>query len=159
MVDHEVENTLREIRERVLAESRSRAEDKASPPAGQSLTPDGEALARETHDGPAVAARVSELHARLAESEARFDGARARLAASVEQLRAEQGALSVEQQARAAELQSEIRERIEHLLEEQRVSFKQLSLEATEAAVMQDRARRHIEAQIEALEKAVNREP
>lgn len=111
------------------------------------------------------------------------------LAAGVEQLRAEQRAFAeetrVEQQtfaegirtdqralaeglrdeqraqiqARAAELLSEMRERVDRLLDEQRVCFKQLSLEASEATVMHDRARRQIEARIEALEKAVNREP
>ena len=68
MVDHEVENTLREIRERVLAESRSRSEAPASPTAGQSLTPGGEALARETHDGPAVEA-LARLRANVATTE------------------------------------------------------------------------------------------
>jgi len=256
MVDQEVENTLREIRERVLAESRSEAQ--ASPTAGQSLTPGGEALARETHDGPAVEA-LARLRANVAtterawsrlpplvsyrrglparvelwlkrqikraahwftweqvnfnsaahhaldaahhalsdaldaldaheralaaheqalldvrdtlsrlqsDSEANADAnavrvseLHARLASNVEQLRAEQHALAGEHRARAARLQNEVRERVESLLEEQRVCFRQLSLEAAEAAVMQDRARRQIEARLEALEKAVNREP
>ena len=254
MVDQEVENTLREIRERVLAESRSRSEAPASPTAGQSLTPGGEALARETHDGPAVEAlarlranvatterawsrlpplvsnrrglparvelwlkrqikraahwftweqvnfnsaahnalrdalaaldaheRALDAHKQLLsdvldahkqlrsdvldalrrlQSEADANAARiselhARLASNVEQLRDEQHAHSL---ARDDELRGEVRERVEHLLEEQRVCFRQLSLEATEAAVMQDRARRQIEARIEALEKAVKRE-
>src|SRR5438270_2556325 len=68
MVDQEVENTLREIRERVLAESRSRSEAPASPTAGQSPTPGGEALARETHGGPAVEA-LARLRANVATTE------------------------------------------------------------------------------------------
>ncbi len=45
-----------------------------------------------------------------------------------------------------------MRERVDGLLEEQRVCFKQLSLEAGEMAVTQDRARRQIEARLEVLE-------
>src|SRR5256714_2717023 len=251
MVEHEVENTLREIRERVLAETRPRAEAEGPTPAGQSLTPGGAAA---EHDGPAVEA-LARLQANLATTErawsrlppvlsyrrglparvelwlkrqikraahwftweqvnfnsaahhalsdaldaldaheralaaheralaaheqalsdvrdtlsrlqsdseanaARVSELHARLASNVEQLRAEQHALAGEHRARATGLQNEMRERVEHLLEEQRVCFRQLSLEAAEAAVMQDRARRQIEARLEALEKAVNREP
>jgi hypothetical protein len=134
-------------------------------------------------DAEADRSRVSELHARLAHAEARFDAGAAQLrqalAAGMERLVEEQHALAAEQrafvaelhnerqafaaklreeqhaqiQARAAELQVEMRERIEGLLGEQRVCFKQLSLEAGEAAVMHDRARRQIEARIEELEK------
>jgi DNA repair exonuclease SbcCD ATPase subunit len=108
-------------------------------------------------------ARVSDIRARLAAAESR-------LAAVLEQLRAEQQAfaetlradrraladgLRDEQRARAAEALAEMRERADRLLEEQRVCFKQLSLEAGEAAVMYDRARRQLEARLEALEKAV----
>jgi len=258
MVDHEVENTLREIRERVLAESRPRAEAQAPPPAGQSLMRDGANAERAAKDGPAVEA-LARLQANLATTErawsrlpplvsyrrglparvelwlkrqikraahwftweqvnfnsaahnaldaahqalsdalaalaaheralaahervlsdvrdalsrlqsdsdanaARVSELHARLASNVEQLRAElraeQHALDGEQRAHAAELQNEMRERVESLLEEQRVCFRQLSLEAAEAAVMQDRARRQIEARLEELEKAVNRKP
>src|SRR2546421_10159247 len=68
MVDHEVENTLREIRERVLAESRSRAEPQASPPAGQSLTPDGATAQHAAHDGPAAEA-LARLQANISTPE------------------------------------------------------------------------------------------
>src|SRR5207248_5195617 len=68
MVDNEVENTLREIRERVLVESRSRAESQASPPAGQSLTPDGASAEHAAHDGPAVEA-LARLQANLSTTE------------------------------------------------------------------------------------------
>jgi hypothetical protein len=115
--------------------------------------------------------RVSDLRARLDDAEARFDAGvaqlRRALAAGLERLgeahaaaevrAAAAAALREEQsaqiQARVAELQSEMRDRVESLLEEQRTCFKQLSLEAGEAAVMHDRARRLIEARIEALEK------
>jgi hypothetical protein len=119
-------------------------------------------------EAEADGARVSELNTRLAHAEARFDAGAAQLrqtlAAGVERLIEEQRALvarlgeeqRAQIQTRAAELAGEMRERVEGLLEEQRVCFKQLSLEAGEAAVIHDRARRRIEARIEALEtKAV----
>src|SRR5436305_13437283 len=68
MVDLEVENTLREIRERVLAESRSRAEAQGQSPAGQSLTPDGASAEHAAHDGSAVEA-LARLQANLSTTE------------------------------------------------------------------------------------------
>jgi hypothetical protein len=55
-------------------------------------------------------------------------------------------------EARIAELVSELRERDEHLRDEQRVCFKQLALETSEAAVLEDRARRKTEAVLEELQ-------
>jgi hypothetical protein len=52
-----------------------------------------------------------------------------------------------------AALLKEFRERDERLLDEQRVCFRQLSLELTESQVLQDRARRELEARIEKLEQ------
>jgi hypothetical protein len=125
------------------------AHEQALAAQGQALAELRAALRHQQAAAESNAARFSEMHAR-------FESALAQLASSVEQLRAEQRALDAEQRAqiqtRAAELRNESRERIEHLLEEQRVCFKQLSLEASEAAVMHDRARRQIEARIEALE-------
>ena len=115
----------------------------------QALSDVRDTLSHLQSDSEANAARISELHARLASN---VEQLRA-------ELRAEQHALVGEQRARDDELRGELRERVESLLEEQRVCFRQLSLEAAEAAVMQDRARRQIEARLEALEKAVNREP
>ncbi|MDT5269435.1 MAG: hypothetical protein QOH49_1621 [Acidobacteriota bacterium] len=127
-------------------------------------------------------ARVAELKAQVAEAQARFESGGAQLrqaftaglerlaesqrastAALRKELREEQGtraeSLHAATNARAAELHAEMRERVDGLLEEQRVCFKQLSLEAGEAAVTHDRARRQLEARLEAVEKAVNREP
>ncbi|HEX9423562.1 MAG TPA: hypothetical protein VF899_09975, partial [Pyrinomonadaceae bacterium] len=73
---------------------------------------------------------------------------RTELSAQLAQLRAEfetqrlAAAQRAQGDARLAELIKELRERDEHLREEQRVCFKQLSLEASEAAVREDRARR-----------------
>ena len=87
---------------------------------------------------------------------------RSELDARVEALRAETNAhteaLHAETNARAEELHAELRERADALLEEQRVCFKQLSLEAGELAVMHDRARRKIEARLEALEEKGSQE-
>lgn len=104
----------------------------------------------------AGASRATELEARVSSAESRFDSRLAEL----------QGALASgldnvrgEQRARTEELRNELRDRAEGLLEEQRVCFRQLSLEASELAVTQDRARRAVESRLEAMEKAVNREP
>ena len=114
--------------------------------------------------------RTEALSSALAAAESRLAAELTTLARAfeegVEQLRAEMGAhaegLRGEQraqlEARVGELHEELRERAEGVLEEQRVCFRQLSLEAGEEAVMHDRARRQIEARIEALEKAINRE-
>ena len=61
----------------------------------------------------------------------------------------------VQLEARIAELISELRERDEHLRDEQRVCFKQLALETSEAAVLEDRARRKTEALLEELQRRI----
>jgi hypothetical protein len=58
--------------------------------------------------------------------------------------------------ARLIELGLELRESDQQLREEQRVCFKQLSLEASETAVMEDRARRAIDSRLDELQKAVS---
>jgi hypothetical protein len=52
-------------------------------------------------------------------------------------------------------LTNELRERDVHLRDEQRVCFKQLALEASEAAVLEDRARRKTETLLEELQRRV----
>jgi hypothetical protein len=59
------------------------------------------------------------------------------------------------QRGRPAEIMSELRESIARLHEEQRVSYKQVALEASEAAVLEDRARRKTEALLEQLQRRV----
>src|SRR5947207_9455216 len=56
-------------------------------------------------------------------------------------------------EARLSSLAGELRERDEQLSAEQRVCFKQLSLETSEAAVLEDRGRRAIEARVRKLEE------
>ncbi|HEX8502428.1 MAG TPA: hypothetical protein VF659_17730 [Pyrinomonadaceae bacterium] len=98
-------------------------------------------------------ARVAGLEARLAQAEGHLDLSGARLqkalAAGLERMaEAQRG----ETAARAEELHAEVRARLDGLLEEQRVCFKQLSLEAGEAAVTLERTRRRLEARLGALE-------
>jgi len=57
-----------------------------------------------------------------------------------------------ETQTRLTELVSEARVRNEQLTDEQRVCYKQLSLELSESRVLEDRARRELEARIARLE-------
>jgi len=54
--------------------------------------------------------------------------------------------------ARGTEMNARVAELGDDLHEEQRVCFKQLSLEASEAAVLEDRGRRALEARLEKLE-------
>ena len=58
---------------------------------------------------------------------------------------------------RFAELLNELRERDARLREEQRVCFKQLALETSEAAALEDRARRKTETLVEELKRRVER--
>jgi len=98
------------------------------------------------------AARARELEARISSAESRFD---ARLAELHGALASGLDNLRSEQRARTDELRNELRDRAEGLLEEQRVCFRQLSLEASELSVAQDRARRAVESRLEAIEKTV----
>ena len=87
----------------------------------------------------AIEARVSETNVALAELNARLS-----------ETNSEAG-------ARISNLAKEIDERLSALAadlrEEQRVCFKQLSLETSEAAVLEDRGRRAIESRLEKLEQ------
>ena len=58
-----------------------------------------------------------------------------------------------ETQARLAEMRSESGARAEQLTDEQRVCYKQLALELSESRVLEDRARRELEARLARLEK------
>src|SRR6266436_283489 len=56
---------------------------------------------------------------------------------------------------RLSDLVRELHEREERILNEQRVCFKQLSLEASEAAVLEERARRQADALLEEIQRRV----
>ena len=55
--------------------------------------------------------------------------------------------------ARHGDLGNEVRERIQHVIDEQRVAIRQLSLKASEDAILSDRARRATELKLEELVK------
>ncbi len=71
------------------------------------------------------------------------------------QLRAEIQTQIAQAAARLAEVANELRERDDRLENEQRVCFKQLSLEAGEAAASQDRAQRRTNALLDEMDQRV----
>jgi DNA anti-recombination protein RmuC len=102
---------------------------------------------------------LGKLHARTeAEAEARrsdLEEHQTRITTLRVELRDVIEAQRAELNARVAELVSELRERDELLREEQRVCFKQLALETSEAAVLEDRARRKAEALLIELQQRI----
>jgi len=66
--------------------------------------------------------------------------------------RAQLETLTSQVNARVTELTSELRERNENLLQEQRVSFKQLALEISEMGTVVERGRREIQTRLQKLE-------
>jgi hypothetical protein len=111
-----------------------------------------EELSRLRADVESGAARASELGGRISSAESTFGS---RLAELRQALASGLDGLRGEQSASAEGLRDELRDRAAGLLEEQRVCFRQLSLEAGELAVAHDRARRAVESRLETLEKTV----
>jgi hypothetical protein len=118
-----------------------------------------EELGRLRAEAESAASLASEIEARISSAESRFDAGlaevRGALASGLDKLRGEQRERA---DALRNALRDELRDRADGLLEEQRVCFRQLSLEASELAVTQDRARRAVETRLEALEKSVKRD-
>jgi hypothetical protein len=100
---------------------------------------------------PVMAAQEHELQALRAQLAAQL--AEQLAAAEIQQTELE--ALSGRTEARVAGLVNEMREGDAHLRDEQRVCLKQLALETSEAAVLEDRARRRAEALLEELKRRV----
>src|ERR1041385_6240757 len=94
---------------------------------------------------PLVAAQQQEINT--------LKGLRTDLTRQIDELRTELDARHQEIEY----LTSDLRERDERLAQEQRVCFKQLSLEATEAAVLEERARQKAEILLEELRSRVAR--
>ena len=119
-------------------------------------------LSAHEHELGQLRAQLAEAEARRAELEQYQVGLTAQLTALRAELRTE-----IDSQRRAtetqknqvaaqfAELMNELRERDERLQDEQRVCFKQLALETSEAAVLEDRARRKTEALLEELQRRI----
>lgn len=106
-------------------------------------------------------AEIESQRAALRSQTAALESQRAaleRLRAAMEtyraQMEAEQQARSLEVNAHLADLTRELRERDQQRLDEQRVCFKQLSLEMSEAEVLLDRARRDFESRLDKLESS-----
>lgn len=111
-------------------------------------------------------ARLSELELSTLKSEiesqrmdlesqrTRLESQRAEFESYRAQVEAERRVRTLEINARLSDLGRELREREGQRLDEQRVSFKQLSLEISETEVLLDRARRDIEARLEKLERS-----
>jgi len=100
-------------------------------------------------------------HTRLAESQAAFNLQLEKFETERAELQAQRAAQIVSQRkemdSRLAAFSQQLRERFEHQQEEQRVCFKQLSLEATETAVLEDRARRKTSQLLEELKSRIDR--
>jgi hypothetical protein len=104
-----------------------------------------------------LAEELRELRARSEDLDAvraRADGVGSELRAVASNVRGlqERAAALEAELAQARELQGE---RIQHLLDEQRVCIRQLSLQASEEAVLADRARRATELKLEELARRV----
>ena len=112
---------------------------------------------REQHErsNRELTALRASLDALAAEIRKRDASLEARAAATAAGMATEMNAARAEMTSRLAELAGELRESDEQLREEQRVCFKQLSLEASETTVMGDRGRRVIESRLDKLEQAV----
>lgn len=93
---------------------------------------------------PVVSAQEQELQ--------RLRAQVAETAAELTRLEAQRGAINT----RLDGLLNELRERDAHLRDEQRVCFKQLALETSEATVLEDRARRKTEALLEELQGRID---
>jgi adenylosuccinate synthase len=118
------------------------------------------ALAQQESRFAELERQVSELKARHSEDLERLvreqtDGANraTELREQLEQFGREQTAKVEQVTAAQKDLVNEFRERIQHLLDEQRVSIRQLALKASEDAVLSDRARRATELKLEELAK------
>lgn len=87
-----------------------------------------------------------------------FATLRAEIAAQRAKIQAETGLANTHKgqvEARLTELLKELRERDEHLRDEQRVCFKQLALETSEAAMLEARARQKSKALLEELTRRI----
>jgi hypothetical protein len=98
--------------------------------------------------------QIEAKHAAQADYEQSLKKLRAEMSV---QLETQVGAQRKEIDARLLDLSEELRERSDRLQEEQRVCFKQLSLEATESAVLEDRARHKTETLFEELKRRIKK--
>jgi chromosome segregation ATPase len=107
----------------------------------------------------AIEAQAAEARSRISDlttQDVAIEGRVSETNAAQAELKARLSEINTEAGTRISSMAKEIDERLSALAadlrEEQRVCFKQLSLEASEAAVLEDRGRRAIEARLEKLE-------
>jgi uncharacterized membrane-anchored protein YhcB (DUF1043 family) len=103
-------------------------------------------------------ARSDETEARRTELEEQQTDLTTQLAQIRAELETQRRAIEahrIQVEARLADLVRELRQGNERLQDEQRVCFRQLALETSEAAVLEDRARRKTEALLEELKRRV----
>ena len=91
----------------------------------------------------------------IADAETRLVEYHAELAALSAELRKEIDIQGRANEVQFSELINELRERDERIQDEQRVCYKQLALETSEAAVLEDRARRKTETLLEELQRRI----
>ena len=115
----------------------------------QSADLDARLLQHATAADAQAAEQSIQVNARLSELEAEVN---AQLSPQALELNKHLSELAAEISSRLSGLATEISQVSNDLREEQRVCFKQLSLEASEAAVLEDRGRRAIESRLEKLE-------
>jgi hypothetical protein len=96
---------------------------------------------------------VMTQRAEIESQRAALESQRAEMEAYRAEMAADQRALRLEVNARLTDWAQESRQRDGQRLDEQRVCFKQLSLEMSEAEVLFDRARRDIESRLDKLER------
>jgi hypothetical protein len=130
--------------------------------AGASQDTRFEQLERNLTEMRSLATEVRELRERstaaetqLAQMRLEQGEFRERSAAAGTQLVEKIGQLSAEQ----GDLGSELRERIQHLLDEQRVCIRQLALKTSEEAVLAERARRATELRLEEFARRLPERP
>jgi chromosome segregation ATPase len=100
-------------------------------------------------------AQLRERQERFARESADSAQSTAEMRQQIEQLARDQGS-KIEQLVHGqGDLGNELRERIQQVLDEQRVAIRQVSLKASEDAILSDRARRAAELKLEELAKRV----
>ena len=117
-------------------------------------------LSAHEHEMQRLRAQLAESEARRMELEQYQVGLTAQLSELQTTIATERRATETQRNqvdARFTALANELRERDERLQDEQRVCVKQLALETSEAAVLEDRARRKTESLLEELQRRVDR--
>lgn len=97
-------------------------------------------------------AEIESLRAGLDRQRADLESQRVEIEAQRSQMESDQRGRDLEMNARLADMAREFGDRDQQDLQEQRVCYKQLSLEISEAEVLLDRARRDIESRLDKLE-------